>query len=118
MSGCSQKPIYEQIYEQIVAAIVTGALVQHECLPSMRAMARELNVSVITTQKTYEKLEADGFTYSVPGKGCFVSERRQSRREDKSELAKAKLAEQIPYLKSIGISRIDAVALLEKLWED
>lgn len=116
ISHGSQKPIYEQIYEQIVIAIATGSLKANDCLPSMRYLAKELNVSVITTQKTYEKLEADGFSYTIPGKGCFVSERPHTQENDRLSLAGAKLAEHIPYLKSLGVTLDEAKTLIEKEW--
>ncbi len=65
-------PIYEQIKEQIKAAIYSGELVEGEVLPSIRQLARDLKISVITTTRAYNDLEQEGFIVSVPGKGCFV----------------------------------------------
>lgn len=73
ISASSGKPIYEQIVEQIKAAIVTGALAEGEQLPSIRALANSLRVSAITTKRAYADLEAAGLIETVQGKGCFVA---------------------------------------------
>jgi len=67
-------PIYEQIYNQIRDCIVDGTLKKHDKLPSIRLLAKELEVSVITSKRAYEDLEKDSFIYSVPGKGSYVSD--------------------------------------------
>lgn len=69
----SVKPIYEQIYTQIKAQIISGALKEDEALPSIRALAKDLKISVITTKRAYDELEHDRFIYTVAGKGCFVA---------------------------------------------
>ena len=71
----SGAPIYDQIYSQIKDAIVSGQVAAGEALPSIRALAKDLRVSVITTKRAYEELEREGFLTTVPGKGCFVAER-------------------------------------------
>ena len=68
-----EAPIYDQITRQIKALILTGALGEGEMLPSMRALAQDLRISVITTKRAYEELEREGFITTVPGKGCFVA---------------------------------------------
>lgn len=73
ISNSSGKPIYSQISEQIKSAIISGALEEDEMLPSIRLLAKELRISVITTKRAYEDLERDGFITSVPGKGSFVA---------------------------------------------
>ena len=72
ISNTSGVPIYEQIEEQIKSQIITGALTAGEALPSMRVLAKELKISIITTKRAYEDLERDGFIESVTGKGSFV----------------------------------------------
>lgn len=72
ISNSSGIPIYEQIEEQIKSQIMTGELTEGEALPSMRVLAKELKISIITTKRAYEDLERDGFTESVTGKGSFV----------------------------------------------
>lgn len=69
------QPIYEQIYSQLKAQIIAGVLTPGEALPSIRALAKDLKISVITTKRAYDELEAEGFLYTVAGKGCFVAEK-------------------------------------------
>lgn len=71
----SSLPIYDQIYSQIKAQIISGELQEHEALPSIRSLAKDLRISVITTKRAYDELENEGFIYTLPGKGCFVAER-------------------------------------------
>lgn len=66
-------PIYDQIYSQIKAQIIGDALRQDEALPSIRSLAKDLRISVITTKRAYDELEAEGFIYTFPGKGSFVA---------------------------------------------
>ena len=73
ISNGSSDPIYTQIEHQIKAAIISGQLKEGEMLPSMRALAKELRISIITTKRAYEELEKDGFIQTVAGKGCFVA---------------------------------------------
>ena len=73
ISNSSGKPIYEQITSQIKNLILSGGLQAGEALPSMRLLAKELRISVITTKRAYEDLERDGFIETVPGKGSFVA---------------------------------------------
>ena len=71
----SGAPIYDQIYSQIKDAILSGQVAEGEALPSIRALAKDLRISVITTKRAYDELESEGFLYTLPGKGCFVAER-------------------------------------------
>ena len=71
----SGAPIYDQIYSQIKDAILSGQVTEGEALPSIRALAKDLRISVITTKRAYDELESEGFIYTMPGKGCFVAER-------------------------------------------
>ncbi len=75
ISNSSGKPIYEQITAQIKQLVLSNGLSQGEALPSMRQLAKDLHISVITTKRAYEDLERDGFLVNVPGKGCFVAEK-------------------------------------------
>lgn len=72
ISNSNASPIYEQIYSQIKNLILIGELKQGDPLPSMRALAKDLRISVITTKRAYEELERDGFIETVTGKGSFV----------------------------------------------
>ena len=71
----SDQPIYDQIYSQIKNHIISGKLQEGEALPSIRSLAKDLRISVITTKRAYDELERDGFIYTVPAKGCFVAEK-------------------------------------------
>ena len=71
----SGTPIYDQIYTQIKSQIIGGDLCAGDALPSIRGLARDLRISVITTKRAYDELEREGFLYTVPAKGCFVAER-------------------------------------------
>ena len=75
ISNSSGVPIYEQIARQMKGLILRGELREGEALPSMRLLAKELRISVITTKRAYEELEREGFLTTVPGKGCFVAPR-------------------------------------------
>lgn len=69
----SGTPIYDQITEQIRAQIINGTLQENQALPSIRGLAKDLHISFITTKRAYEELEKEGFIYTVPAKGCYVS---------------------------------------------
>ena len=69
----SGQPIYDQISGQIKAQILSGALSPGDALPSIRGLAKDLKISVITTKRAYEELEREGFLQNIPGKGCFVA---------------------------------------------
>ena len=73
ISNSGDTPIYDQITRQIKSLILRGSLAEGEALPSMRLLAKELRISVITTKRAYEELERDGFITTVPGKGCFIA---------------------------------------------
>ena len=73
ISNAGDVPIYEQIVRQLKGLILRGELREGDALPSMRLLAKELRISVITTKRAYEELERDGFITTVPGKGCFVA---------------------------------------------
>lgn len=75
ISNSSNQPIYDQIYSQIKNLIISGKLKEGEALPSIRNLAKDLRISVITTKRAYDELERDGFIYTVAGKGCFVAEK-------------------------------------------
>ena len=74
LANSSKEPIYEQITHQIKSSILSGDLKDGAALPSMRQLAKDLHVSVITTKRAYEELEKAGFIYSIVGKGSFVAE--------------------------------------------
>ena len=73
ISNTSGKPIYEQIYSQIKNHIISGNLKEGDMLPSIRTLAKDLRISVITTKRAYDEMEKDGYIYTVAAKGCFVA---------------------------------------------
>ena len=75
LTNAGGQPIYDQIVSQIKAQILSGKLKEGDALPSLRTLAKDLRISVITTKRAYEELERDGFIETVAGKGCFVSGR-------------------------------------------
>ena len=75
ISNSCGRPIYQQIYDQIKTAILSGELSEGDMLPSIRALAKDLRISVITTKRAYEELEQGGYIYTAAGKGCFVSQK-------------------------------------------
>jgi len=95
LSNSSGEPIYQQIVAQIKEQILRGGLREGEALPSMRLLAQQLRISVITTKRAYEDLERDGFLVNLPGKGCFVKGqnpeflREESLRQTEALLEKA-----------------------------
>ncbi len=110
----SNQPIYEQLYDQIVGQIVNGEISPGFCLPSIRGVAKEIGVSIITIKKTWELLEENGFIDTVPGKGCFVKKNpRVSNEEQKRALAKEKLQEHLRYYKSLGLSVEEIMDILK-----
>ncbi len=68
-------PIYDQIYSQIKSQIINGELQEDAALPSIRSLAKDLRISVITTKRAYDELEQEGFIYTIPAKGCFVAQK-------------------------------------------
>lgn len=113
----SEEPIYEQIYRQISSSILSGELISDYCLPSIRQLAKDLQVGVITVKKAYEILENDGFIYTVLGKGCFVKNLTDKKLEQKKLLiAKEKLEKGLPFFKELGISKNQLLSLIEKLY--
>ncbi|WP_041671292.1 GntR family transcriptional regulator [Acetobacterium woodii] len=109
-------PIYEQIMNQVKAAILSGELKDGDILPSVRSLAKDLNVSVITTRKAYDGLEAQGFTLNMMGKGSFVAPQNMERlRESRMIEIEKKLTEIIKYAKPIGILGEDLKKIIDEL---
>ena len=106
VSNASDKPIYEQIYMQIKGAILRGECREGEALPSIRALAKELRISVITTKRAFDDLERDGFIYSVQGKGSFVAAKnREMVREQYLQQIEEKFAEAAELAEQAGITK-------------
>lgn len=119
ISNNAKEPIYQQIYEQIKKQILTNQLKPSEALPSMRTLAKHLNVSLITTKRAYEELEKDGFIYSVVGKGSFVSElNKEMILERKRQIIEEQLMAAMKNGKEIGLGLEEMLELVRWLYEE
>ena len=117
ISNASGIPIYEQIVSQVKNLILSGALEEGEALPSMRLLAKELRISVITTKRDYEELEREGYILSVVGKGSFVAPRNMELvREEKQRQVEEHLSQAVETAKTYGISLEDLVEVLTMLY--
>ena len=118
LSNSSGKPIYEQIADQVKEQILAGALSAGDALPSMRVLAKELRISVITTKRAYEELERDGFLDNVPGKGCFVApQNRELLREAQLRRVEDVLAQAVDEARKGGFSLSETQELLTLLYQ-
>ncbi|MDY5836466.1 MAG: GntR family transcriptional regulator [Eubacteriales bacterium] len=119
IKNSSDDPIYLQIKNQIKFAILNGEIGADEPLPSIRVLAKELRVSVITTKRAYDELEKDGFIHSVQGKGSFVAPQNQELvRESFLRKIEENLTAVLDYAKILGLSREDLMSMLDNLEED
>lgn len=119
ISNSSKEPIYEQITNQMKAAILSGELSEGTAIPSMRKLAKDLQISVITTKRAYEELEKAGFIYSIVGKGSFVAEQNlEVMREKKLRVIEEQLSTVIANSREIGLSLEDLQELLKILYEE
>lgn len=117
ISDKSSAPIYEQIAKQIKEGILNHALAPDEMLPSIRQLAKELQISVITTKRAYEELENEGLIYSVPQKGFFVSPSKvEILREKRLKLIEDTAAQLIKEGKAAGLSLDEVQTMIELLW--
>jgi GntR family transcriptional regulator len=118
ISNRSGIPIYEQIKEQVKTAIFSGELREDDILPSIRQLARDLKISVITTTRAYSDLEEEGFIVNVQGKGCFVLPRNtELARENALHKMEDGLSIAINAAKAEGITRGEVSERLHMLWE-
>lgn len=112
-------PIYEQISAQIKNEIISGNLPQGEPLPSIRNLAADLKISVITTKRAYEELEKEGLIYSVAGKGFYVDNPDMAYLEEKRTLSlEEDLTKWIEHAKEAGLSLEEAVSMMHIIWEE
>ena len=117
ISDRSNVPIYEQITKQIKEGILSHALAPDEMLPSIRQLAKELQISVITTKRAYEELENEGLIYSVPQKGFFVSPSKvEILREKRLKLIEDTAAQLKKEGKAAGLSLDEVQTMIELLW--
>lgn len=119
ISNSSPDPIYEQIVKQVKTQIINGELVEGEMLPSIRKLAKELNISVITTKRAYEDLEREGYIDTVAGKGCFVSgQNEEFIKESRLRTVEEKLGEAIEEARLLGIDLQELKYMMELLYKE
>ncbi|MCM3762890.1 GntR family transcriptional regulator [Alkalihalobacillus oceani] len=119
ISNSTKEPIYEQITNQIKSLILAGELQEGTALPSIRQLAKDLQISVITTKRAYEELEKAGFIYSIVGKGSFVAEQNlEVIREKKLKVIEEQLTAVITNSREIGLSLDELQQLLKILYEE
>lgn len=112
-------PIYEQIYNQIKAQIISGSLAEDEALPSIRSLAKDLHISVITTKRAYDELEQEGFIYTVAAKGCFVAPKNvELLREENLKKIEKHIAEILKLSASCNLSKKDITEMIDYEWRE
>lgn len=115
----ASKPIYEQIADQIKTLIMSEELKAGEAIPSIRSMAKSLHISVLTVQKAYDTLQADGFIETTAGKGCFVSAQNQDfYLEEQQKNIEEHFNQAISIARASGIKLDKLVMLLTLLYEE
>ena len=118
LSNSSGKPIYEQIADQVKSQILSGTLAAGDALPSMRLLAKELHISVITTKRAYEELEREGFLENIPGKGCFVApQNRELLREAQLRRVEEILAQAVDEARKGGFTLEELTEMLNILYQ-
>lgn len=119
ISNSSQEPIYEQIATQIKKSIMNGELSEAEALPSIRNLAKELHISVITTKRAYDELEREGFIVTIQGKGSYVSaQNKELLHEARIKIVEEKLSEAVMAGKAINLSLEEMQEMLKLLYEE
>ncbi|KJS11920.1 MAG: GntR family transcriptional regulator [Peptococcaceae bacterium BRH_c8a] len=119
ISNASNQPIYEQIVSQIKASILNGELLDANPLPSIRNLAKELQISVITTKRAYDELEREGFIVTVPGKGSYVAtQNKELLHEKRLKIVEEKLAEAVSAAKFIQLSLEQLQEMLSLFYEE
>lgn len=119
ITNTSDLPIFQQIKNQIKQAILQGELADGELLPSIRVLASDLHVSVLTTRRVYDELESEGFITTRAGKGSFVAqENLELLMESKRRMVETKLAEAWDTARMLGIGKQELYAMMELLFEE
>lgn len=118
ISNSSPEPIYQQIVAQLKHLILNGELSEAEALPSIRSLAKELQISVITTKRAYEDLERDGYIETVAGKGSFVAaQNKELLRERRMRVVEEKVTEAIASAKAAGLKQEELLEMFLLLYE-
>jgi GntR family transcriptional regulator len=119
ISNSSDEPIYQQIVKQIKNLIIKGELSENEMLPSIRTLAKELQISVITTKRAYQELENEGYIVTVQGKGTFVAaQNKELLKENQIKVIEEKLAEAVEAGKSINLTLEEMQEILKVIYEE
>ena len=119
VSNKASSPLYEQIATQIKAAIMSGELKAGEAIPSVRALAKSLHISILTVQKAYATLQEDGFIETTAGKGCYVSAQNQDfYLEEQQKKIEEKLSEAVGIARTSGINLDKLISLLTLLYQE
>ena len=119
IQNSSDKPLYEQIMDQIKGQILSGTLREGDLLPSIRLLAKELRISVITTKRAYDELEREGFVHSVAGKGTFVASVKQSQlQEIKWQEVEKNLKQAAHDARLSGISLEELIEILRVIYKE
>lgn len=119
ISNSSDKPLYQQIKEQIIDAILKGELTEGNPLPSIRSFANDIKVSVLTIRRVYDELEQEGFTTSQVGLGTFVSAGNlELLRDSKRHMVERKMQELIDMAKNLNITKDELNAMMDILYEE
>ena len=112
-------PIYDQIYSQIKAQIISGELQENEMLPSIRGLAKDLRISFITTKRAYEELEREGFIYTVPAKGCYVAQKNtELLREENLKKIEEHMEQIIQLAATCNLTKADILEMMNLELED
>ena len=115
----SGAPIYDQIYSQIKDQIINGTLRENEALPSIRNLAKDLRISVITTKRAYDELEREGFIYTVQAKGCFVAPKNiELLREQSLKEIEAHLHTVIKIAATLNLKKAEIIEMINILFEE
>ena len=119
ISNSSPDPIYEQVCKQIKAQIISGDLTEGQSLPSIRKLAKDLQISVITTKRAYEELEKEGFIDTVGGKGCFVAVQNEALlKEKKMKTVEEQLSDAVLKAKKMNISLAELNQMMQILYNE
>ena len=115
----SGTPIYDQIFTQIKGHILSGELQADEALPSIRGLAKDLRISVITTKRAYDELERAGYLYTVPGKGSFVAAKNaELLREEHLKKIEEYMTAIAGLARGAGVSRGEVLQMGDLIWEE
>lgn len=119
ISATAGQPIYNQIYTQIKVLILSGQLHEDDVLPSIRALAKDLRISVITTKRAYDELEQEGLVYSVAGKGCFVAKKNTKLiREENLKQIEAKMCQIASLAATCGLTADEIIEMYRVLTKE